>query len=832
MLTDVFIWWAWLQVFGLLALPTTLWLFRGLPDGGYAFSKSFGLLLVGYVAWLLAMLGLVSFGNSLLLVLLLALGAGGAVMLVRGHGVPLVAVPATVRGVLRQHWRGVLAYELLFVGAMLALAWVRGHSLGFVGPHPWGTERPMDFAFFNAIRYSPVFPPHDPWLAGYSINYYYFGYLLQAMVASLSGLQPAVAYNLALIGTFALTALGVAGIVSNLVTLFVQQHADGQPVPVWSWGRGAAAALGVVLVLLVGNQAGALQVIVGDNRVVALDGQQLVAAVSQAVTSDTDEITLPYPAHTTDFDTFETLQRTDRWQDFDWWWASRAVWDAAPAPDAALGVPRHIYNITEFPFFSFWLGDMHPHVMALPFNVLALALVLVTLTRPTLPDFRQRGQGWLLLFLTGLILGSLYTTNSWDLPTYVLLYGGALLLVAVRAGGGWVAVAWRRLALAGGLAFAALIGLFLPFHLTFRSLVGFAEPLVDFPVIGRLTTMLAPFVADKTDLHELLIMFGLFVLPLGLFVYLQPDGSTSRLVRVLVGPAAAVVVLLVGVLAGFPLLAVAVVGCAATYRAVQHAAQPATVGLLLMIAMGCAILFGTELIYLRDVFSNRMNTVFKFYYQVWLLWGTGAAVAVWWVLDALPRLGGVRRGVAVATLGVTLLLLLGGLVYPYINVRDVAQRGTWEGLAGRTPRENVAAEAQALRWLRDETPPGSVVLEMVGPNGGSYNGEGYSGVSAATGRPTVLGWVGHQSQWRGGDEQARAELAPRQSDVERLYATTDLSEARALIERYNVRYVYVGGLEQQAFDPTSLAKFAVLGTPVFQQDGVTIYEINPASPDS
>ena len=40
----------------------------------------------------------------------------------------------------------------------------------------------MDFMFLNSILKSPSFPLRDAWLSGYGISYYYFGYLLIALV--------------------------------------------------------------------------------------------------------------------------------------------------------------------------------------------------------------------------------------------------------------------------------------------------------------------------------------------------------------------------------------------------------------------------------------------------------------------------------------------------------------------------------------------------------------------------------------------------------------------------------------------------------------------------
>ncbi len=909
-------WWLVIQIIGIAALPLTTFLLRSLPERGYAFSKAVGLLSSTYLVWLLAMFGLGSF-SVVLVVLAIAAVAGVGLALLRMQGVPLAPAPfvAWLRGIVQQHWRMVLLSEAIFLLALIGVAWVRAHTLGFVGPHPWGTERPMDFAFFNAIRYSNAFPPPDPWLAGYSINYYYFGYMIMAVVAVLSGLEPAVAYNLSLALIFALTAQGIAGIISTLIALSHPAPPPATDTPVApppahnhrlrQLGQRLAPLLGMIVVLLAANQAGALQVIIGDYRVVALDAPQLASALGQALRNSGDVITLPHPAHTQegDFGTFETLERGDRVADFNWWWPSRALWDAFRDPASDTTLRR--YNITEFPFFSFWLGDMHPHVMALPFNLVALVLALATVARSSLPPFAQGRIGWLELLLTGMILGSLYIINSWDLPTYLLLYTAALVVLAVRVAGGIEQVAWRPVGKLLGMVLLAQYLLFLPFHLTFRSLVGFAAPLTDIPLLSRLSTILAPVVQGRSELHSFLIIFGLFVLPLLAMLYLLPasaavpppspadhpavpdhpdhsaapppdtapspdtaqataapspteatggTGSGGRIVvaqgggalliepTVAAAPAAPatpalhwrgdwlawlpLVLLPAGLLLNFPLLALGGLMVFAFVQAIRWAQFPALAFSALVIALGSAICFGTEIVFIRDVFNNRMNTIFKFYYQVWLLWGTLTAFAVWWLM-VVPRLRWQRR-VVYATLTVWLVLLLGSLVYPFVTLQTLARDGQFYGLAGITPRENTPAGAAATAWIRANVPPGSVVLEAVSPTGGSYNGEGFAAISASTGRPTVIGWVGHQVQWRGGDAPARAELEPRKADVELIYSTPDVAQAQALLQKYRVAYVYIGELERRIMSPESIAKFDQLGEPVFVQDEVTIYRITSA----
>jgi uncharacterized membrane protein len=82
----------------------------------------------------------------------------------------------------------------------------------------------------------------------------------------------------------------------------------------------------------------------------------------------------------------------------------------------------------------------------------------------------------------------------------------------------------------------------------------------------------------------------------------------------------------------------------------------------------------------------------------------------------------------------------------------------------------------------------------------------------------VLGWPGHESQWRGGYE----EQGSRQGDIETLYATADWSTAKDILARYNIRYVFVGNLERGAL--LQEEKFMSRMRLAFHQGNVAVYE--------
>src|SRR5207237_4292030 len=99
-------------------------------------------------------------------------------------------------------------------------------------------------------------------------------------------------------------------------------------------------------------------------------------------------------------------------------------------------------------------------------------------------------------------------------------------------------------------------------------------------------------------------------------------------------------------------------------------------------------------------------------------------------------------------------------------------------------------EAAAIGWLRDHAPADAVVVEAVG---GQYSE--YGRVAVQTGIPTLLGWAGHELQWRGnGDEPAR-----REPIVQTVYTSANAEELRNIFARYAVTYVFVGELEKTKY---------------------------------
>ncbi len=835
-------WWLIIEVIGLLALPIALRLFRHLPERGYAFARPLGLLLTGYVLWMGSSLGFLGTSRTTILFALLLLGLI-SMAIWRREGQEMLAF-------LRENRRLVIATELIFALAFFGWAFVRAYN-----PDIAATEKPMEIAFLNAILRSERFPPADPWLSGYSISYYYFGYLMMAILTRLSGVAASVAFNLAISLLFALTATGAFSVAYNLIaTDQLKRVSKGVAAILW-------ALLGPLFVLVIGNLEGMFEVLhtrgLGSSAFWAwLDIEGLTGAPVNG-----------------------RWVPTDMW----WWWrASRVVNDRDL-------YGNHMEVIDEFPQFSFLLGDMHPHVLTLPFVLLALALALNVFlgakewVQQTADSRQQQAASskqqavrrkeatasdqpgvegdalatirhvlrityysfvtlWQTrafdLVMMALCLGALGFLNTWDFPIHLVVVIAAFL-VAQRVQGN---ARWLPTTVLFALSVTVpAVVLYLPFYLGFQSQAG-----------GVL-----PVLFNVTRVHQYLIMFGLFVFVLGSLIVRQmvravtglpgeerrqlPVDLLTRFLWLVAGPLllmlASVLLVMVtttgkqflaGVLADervkalvgsqgvlgllrqaalarltnpwmFLLVALMVIGL---WYLIEHSWQKdpteeetelAPLFVYLMAGMGLLLTLAVEFIYLRDLFGTRMNTVFKFYYQAWVLMALAAAFGCYYLLGRQrpARSPGplLARGLW-STVMVVLVLI--GMIYTVLGIPSKA--GDFRGqptLDGMAYIQNVRGDDYAaIRWLQANV---RGLAHIVESTGGSYTETAW--VSAFTGLPTILGWDFHEYQWRGDSTEGNR----RRPDIEQIYQNTDPQQVLNLLEKYDVEYVYVGPVERDKF---------------------------------
>jgi YYY domain-containing protein len=535
--------------------------------------------------------------------------------------------------------------------------------------------------------------------------------------------------------------------------------------------------------------------------------------------------------------------------------------------------------IDEFPFFSFLLGDVHPHVLALPFVLLAVGLALNLLFNPapapeeapanTIVDRLRAllsGSWHSLLAATGgriqfllyaVTIGGLSFLNTWDFPIYLSVVGLAFLV--------WLSQrrANRQQALLPGLIGIGLLAglgilLYLPFYATFQSQARGLLPNLWNPtrlpqffiffgpfLIAICALLLVLALKDRrwhgqigwalplTVLGPLLVMLivlsGILFNPAGRS-YIQGIISDPAVQEVIGEASISALVaesfwrrlqnpwtfLLLALLLGWTVAQLAGLNepepLESSERSQSHWLVEKFVLTLLVVGLGLPLV--VEFVYLRDNFGIRMNTIFKFYFQAWVLMALVSAFAVYYVANHLRPLP------ALAWQGVMAVFVLAAMIYPVLAAADKTNyfqnEPTLDGIAWimRQRPDDYAG----IEWLRQHAPDDAVILEAPGSDYAAYQ---YTGrVSAMTGLPTLLGWGGHQSQWRGNYE----EPARREPEIDLIYNTSDPWQAQELLDKYHIDYVYVGPLERERYSPQGLNKFKRWMTVAFQQDNVTIYQ--------
>ncbi len=851
-MTDLIPWLLTAEIVGLAAFPLVFRAFPRLADRGFGLSIPAGMLIISTIVWLLSYVKL--FPNDTwawwLVVFAVALGGGFAVR----HQV------SDLVNLVRKRWPALVTVQFVFIVFFLLFALLRSHD-----PNIANTEKPMEILMLNAAVSAEHAPPEDPWLAGEPVAYYYGGYWNLSGISRLSSVPTASGFNLSLALIGAMAASAMFTVVYSMVSR------DGGRVTCASIA--GIGALG--LLLLVASLAGwwelAANVGAGSNGFyewLAIDGLQV----------NPDSV---------------------NWRPDQFWWWFRASRVINTFDETGVGLD---FTIQEFPAFSFILGDLHPHVISIPFVILGIAAAYNLFTSPGRWNWSWLRKNPYATVAIGLIFATSGFINQADILLMAALFGGTVALKSYGESGRGLllstARAWIPLAVIAGVG----VLVFSPFY--FGTLGGQLQsppiapvefgsrPIHFLTVWGVFLLLLTPFavhfagpttaryagaiwrsrsgtspgealraitskglrerfselryaeddvppesanvnrtseasteeqdraVPDNTELQEGLILLrrlerqvlfipiAMVLVPYGIWMITHlafNDHATFSHVFTRLGTALPL---------GVAFVALAFV----TLRKAHGGGTPASLFALLLLSLSLYMLFGAELFFVHDLFGNRMNTVFKFYFQVWIMLSAVAGYgAFYWarthrILDGTPALLSRTAAVAIA------VLLVGPLWYPVAAGFSKA-----DGYSGPVTLDGWAfldrfnqGDADAIDWLDKEAEPDSRIVEAVG---GSYTEHGR--LSAATGVPTLLGWPGHERQWRGTDEL----FAGRIGDIKNIYELVDIPETRDILQRYDVTYVVIGPRERAAYPSLDAGKFDSLGEKVHESNGVSIYKV-------
>jgi uncharacterized membrane protein len=415
------------------------------------------------------------------------------------------------------------------------------------------------------------------------------------------------------------------------------------------------------------------------------------------------------------------------------------------------------FTINEFPLYSFVVADLHAHTLDLPVvvGIISLLYALCAAPKVTLP----------LLGGLALLLGATGPANSFDL----VMYGGLIGLVLMFKTFSDKGLSWKSFSHAVletlGVGVTGLL-LFLPFYLHFHA-----------PVGGLGIDLF------KTPLSFILINFG-----------------------VLLALCVPIIILLPKVYASWK----------------GEAKAPVTVWFgAALVVFAVLLIIVPEFVYLKDIYSfqnppfARANTIFKVYFQVWVLLAIAAGIGIGYLRHLhWPR--------PWADLFVTVAGILIGL----------SLVGTWSGFSTLNSIKPTTLDGYA--YLKTENPDQLALINWINahisgqPRLLEAAGESYtqrSKISAYTGLIVPIGWASHEWGWRYSATEWNT-IANRMGDVETMYTTTNSTTLRQMVSDWHIQYIVASPVEWQQYNLTSFATIqSTYGQPLFSQGQYLLYKV-------
>ncbi|MBN1892663.1 MAG: hypothetical protein JW780_07770 [Clostridiales bacterium] len=841
-----FVWWLTLLLFGLAAFPLTSWLFSGFKTRGYGFSKPLGILLSSFFLWTFSYLGILPYTRPFIFfsLFLLAMVCWGIPRL-RKEAAQNLSAPENVYEM--------IGTEAIFASVLLLLCFIKG-----VFPEINGEEKFMDFAFLNSLIRTDSLPAPDPWLAGQSINYYYYGQYIYSFVAKLNGISPGIAYVLSMCTSI---ALPFAMVYSLGKMIFEGATKKGLAAP--SYMRHGAGLLSGLAVCIMGNSHSFFydEESIG-NRILPLF-EKLGAKVGQ-----TDSFFYPnstrYIGHNPDL---KALSETNE-------------------------VIRHgDYTIHEYPFYSYLIGDLHAHVVSMMIVLLIIAVLFVLVFRNTYADKERLQQnqtaahGGSNAFLVGIkqelkhlltpeiilaaVLLSLCTMcNYWDFLIYFIFSSMALLV--------YHSLSSRRFMSFGGIVFVLQIALVLGTYLKLSS-DPLLHTLTQIVILAVCLTAasLVPSALTRTGLGMSFMFSTALLLSLPFQCRFEMISNALGLVTLRTALYQFFIVWFVHVLFALVLIITVIAG-GSLYVPKKLKRKPGYISerdpgnfhnvisrflgtrnrsdifMCGTAIVGFIILLAPEIIYVRDIYQgdyDRTNTMFKFAFAAFILLSLVIGYTLFRIFYQRNRNGDRSGGYVVLSVVLAILLFVPGhytrlsLDQRTGEISMEAYKGLDGAAALRTrispqlspERGNMRAYAEAIDYLNENVEGIAVICEVYGLSYTDYNV-----VSAYTGLPTIVGWRTHEWLWRFQgivDEEGKLVQNPEKPDlwqdilnprylaVDTIYTSADETLVRKYLDEYEVEYIIVGELERSHYDTINEAVIQSMGEVVFSTDGLFIVQV-------
>lgn len=724
-------WWSVFLIGGILFFPFTSKILAPFSDKGYAFAKIFSLLLTSYVIFIFSF-GLLPFSTNNVLLLSLITCIGFFVFYLRNS----MTIHET-KSLFLRHWKILLFEEIVFFVALLFWSFIRMHQ-----PDIYGLEKYMDVGFVNAILKSSFFPPKDMWFTPFSINYYYFGHFMTAVLVKISHIPSTISYNLMIATLFAFCFTLSFSLIYNTIS-FIQKNLDLKKI------TKKLLFLQIFISFLT-----ACFVSLGGN----------LHILYMFFTPYSTEHPVP----------FTSLSLAISSSPNGYWY-----------PNAT----RFIYNtIHEFPLYSFVVSDLHGHVLSIPIVLTIIAVLLSYYYKDTIKIMHA-------VFIS-FLLATAYMTNAWDGAIYLLLT--LFTLIAIEIQKNWKqkikntskiksmllilktpersinVLYYLMIVIAGFFIFT------LPFSLHFKPFVG-GIGILCAPTFLTNLQKIGPFLFEvdhcqKSPLWQLLVLHGFYYFfILSFLIFLQ---RTKKIIKI-------------------------------------------DIFMFLLMLLGTILIIVPEFIYLKDIYPAhyRANTMFKLVYQSFIMLSLVSGYVLYRIIQHIQFLKSFfPRVIIFCFLLISVIFSALILYYPVTAVSSYYNSlTTYKGLDGTTYLKTLHPDDYAaIQWINSNISGQPVIVEA---QGDSYTD--YARISTYTGLPTLLGWTVHEWLWRGTYDIP----APRIAEIEKIYQSKNSNEVKAIIKKYDVKYIYVGDLERQKYPTLHEEIIKKLAKEIYRHGDTRIYQV-------
>ncbi len=434
------------------------------------------------------------------------------------------------------------------------------------------------------------------------------------------------------------------------------------------------------------------------------------------------------------------------------------------------------HTIHEFPSYSFVVADLHGHVLDIPVVISLIGIALVM--------FLEKKVSFIPLIFSSFLISVAYMTNAWDGLIYLALFSFIIIGIQLLTNkSNYLKNIFISFINSGkyilfiGILFYIFTFIFSQNFIPFASNIGLN---CSFDFLIKIEKF-GPFVFEKgqcqhSPIWQLGILYGFFFfMTMSFFIYIRNKKASFA-------------DYFIGIISIFSFL----------------------------------LLTAPEFIYLKDIYTGhfRANTMFKLSYQAFIMLSFSSTYIIFRILNSYKESVGTKMGKVCNFIFISfgLFLLFFISIYPYFSIPSgYGDLKTYKGLDGIKYLSHIKpSDYQAIKWINENIKDQPVILEA---QGDSYTD--FARISANTGLPTVLGWTVHEWLWRGSYDIP----ASRFTDIQNLYESTNRDLTKKLIDKYDISYIYIGGLEREKYKVNE-NKFELDGKLIYSKGQSKIYKVN------